>query len=170
MKVFNNIEEMRLYYNKTTDTYEFIDDDTDNRLDIGLTFDLSCNSNIIARDIKARNIKAYNLKARDIKAENIYTWDTQARDIKADDIDTWDLRAWDIRAKNIRAWDLRANNLLARDINARDIKAESINAKNIVFYAMCAACRKFECESIKGEREKAKYFCLDSEVKIKGAE
>ena len=72
----------------------------------------------------------------------------KARDIKARDIKAWDIKAWDINACDIKAC----------DINARDIKA-----RDIVFWAICIATKTLTCKSITGERNNAKYLCLDSE-------
>lgn len=52
MKVFNSLEEMKLYYNEKINTYEFIEN---NRLiDIKIDFDLNMECNI-----KANNISFY---------------------------------------------------------------------------------------------------------------
>ena len=131
MKIFNNLEEMKPYYNEETNTYEFIEN---NRLiDVKIDFDLNIGCNINARDFISRNIKARNIRARDINSDNI--------------------NAWDIKAKYIIA---------------RDISAENINANNILYYSVCYASSEFVCNSIKGTRPNSKYFCLDSEIVIKG--
>ena len=54
----------------------------------------------------------------------------------------------------------------ACDINACDIKACDINACDIVFYAICIATNTLICKSIIGERNNAKYLCLDSKPVI----
>ena len=141
MKVFNNLEEMKPYYNEETNTYEFIEN---NRLiDIKIDFDLNIECNINADDITARNINAWDIKAWDIKARGI-----KARDIKACDINAWNINSGDITAC---------------DINALDIKAN-----NISFHAVCFAYKTFVCNTIIGRRENSKHFCLDSEIVIKG--
>ena len=57
MKVFNSLEEMKLYYNEKINIYEFIEN---NRLiDIKIDFDLNMECNIKARNIKANNISFY---------------------------------------------------------------------------------------------------------------
>ena len=85
MKVFNSLEEMKLYYNEKINTYEFIEN---NRLiDIKIDFDLNMECNI-----KARNIKAWNIKA-------------------SDDINACDINAWDIKARNINSGNIKANNI-----------------------------------------------------------
>ncbi len=141
---FNSIEEIKKYYNKNTNTYEFIEDGI--LLDVEFAFDLEINGNIKARDIKAQDIKAWDINARNIKA----------RDIKAEDINARDINALDINARDIKA----------RDINALDINAWDINAYDITYYAVCFAYQNIECSSIKGRRVNAKHFVLDGEIKI----
>ena len=53
---------------------------------------------------------------------------------------------------------------ITANINARDI-----NAWDIVFYAICVARQTLVCKSITGERNNAKYLCLDFEPVIKQA-
>ena len=89
MKVFNNLEEMKPYYNEETNTYIFSEN---NRLiDIKIDFDLNIECNINARninalDIKARDIQALYIKALDIKARNIKALDIKACNINANKI------------------------------------------------------------------------------------
>ena len=91
-------------------------------------------------------------------------------DIKVNgDINAWDIKAMNIKAMNINAMDIKAWDVNARDIKAIDIKAWNIDAWDISFYAVAFACESFQCKSISGHRENSKYFCLDSEVVIKGA-
>lgn len=79
MKVFNNLEEMKPYYNEETNTYIFSEN---NRLiDIKIDFDLNIECNINARNINALDIKAHNIFARDIQAGNINAWDINANNI-----------------------------------------------------------------------------------------
>ena len=131
---------MKPYYNKETNTYEFIEN---NRLiDVKIDFGLNIECNINARDIQAQDIDALDISAWDIKARNI--------------------RARDINADNINAWDIKAKYIIARDISA-----ENINANNILYDSVCYARSKFVCNSIKGTRKNSKYFCLDSDVVIK---
>ena len=86
MKTFNNIEEMKHYYNKQTNTYDFIEDNE--LIDVEFTFELTINANINACDINALDINA-----RDINAENINAWDIKARNINALDINARDIKA-----------------------------------------------------------------------------
>ena len=73
-----------------------------------------------------------------------------------------------INAGDIKAHDIKARNINARDIDAGNIKAHNINANNIRYNSVCCAESKFICNSIKGTRKNSKYFCLDSDVVIKG--
>ena len=131
MREFNNIEEMKEFYNEETN--EFKVDES-----IKINFNIDCSWDINAWDINA--------------------WDIKARDIKARDINAWDIKAWDIKARDINAW----------DINAWDIKAWDIKARDINFYEVCVAYNSFRCKSIQGAKKNSKYFCLNSDVEIKG--
>lgn len=64
MKTFHNIEEMKPYYNVTTNTYEFVKNGS--RMNVKFEFNLSVNSHIKAGDIKAFDIKALEINACDI--------------------------------------------------------------------------------------------------------
>ena len=77
------------------------------------------------------------------------------------------INAWDIIAGNINAGDINAGNINAVNINAVNITAVNINAGNISFFAVCFAYVSFVCKSITGRRKNSRYFCLDSEVKLK---
>ena len=149
MKIFNSLEEIKPFYNKNTNTFEFIE--KGEWLDIRFNFVVSVKSNIKAMNIKAMGINAWNIKASNIIASNIVAWDIKAGDINAGDIKAWDINALDIEAGNIKA----------RDINAGDIKAGDIN-----FYGVCYAYKNIKCKSIKGRQKNAKYFCLDGEVEF----
>ena len=111
-KVFNNLEELKKYYNEETNTYIFKEGEDWLNVDIQFNIEITANIN-----------------------------------------------AWDIKARDIKAW----------DINARDINAWDINAWDIVFFAICMARQTLVCDSITGERNNAKYLCLDSEPVIKQA-
>lgn len=66
---FNNLEEMKPFYNVETNTYEFIENDE--WLDVEFTFYLCVDANITARNIKALNIDAWDIDAWDIDAGDI---------------------------------------------------------------------------------------------------
>ena len=140
MRTFKNLEEMQPYQNNNTGAYVFIEDGK--MLDIEITFDLTIDENIMARDIKAQKIEAWDIKARNIEA--------------------CDIRAWNIRAQNIDVCNMRAWN-----INAGDIIALNIEARDISFYAVCVAYDKIVCNSIAGTRTNSRYFTLDGEVIIR---
>ena len=63
-KEFNNIEEMKPYYNGETNTYEFM-------CNVQFNFNVNVNANINARDINALDINARDINARDINARDI---------------------------------------------------------------------------------------------------
>jgi hypothetical protein len=174
MKIFKSLNEMQPYYNKETNTYNFAENGI--CFDVCITFDLNIYCDIYAHDINARNINARDIKAHDINARNvtayniyaqdITAWNIKARNVTAYNIKAQDINAWDINAWDINAWNIKARNINACNIDARDINACNIDARNIDFYAVCCAYETFICKAITGRRENAKYFCLDSEVKI----
>lgn len=89
MKTFNSIKELKPYYNKNTNTYEFVEDGT--RMDVEFKFNLNVVSHIYARDITAYDIKAQDIDAGNINAVNINAWYIDAVDITASDINAWDI-------------------------------------------------------------------------------
>ena len=141
---FNNLKEMKPYYNENTNTYEFIEDN--HLLDIQCKFDIHVDSNILVRNIIARNIKSLNIEAEDIKAWEINAWNINARDIKTEDIKAWEINAW--------------------NIEAGDIKAKYINARDIIFFSVCFAYEYLRCKTIEGRINNAKYFCLNREIEF----
>jgi hypothetical protein len=64
----------------------------------------------------------------------------------------------------INAGNINAKNINARNINAWDIDAMNIDAGDIIYYAACFAYSSFKCKSVRGKRNNAKHFCLDSEI------
>lgn len=140
IKEFNNLDEIKKYYDKETNTYIFEEDGKNIDLVI-FNFDLRINAHIKAYDIKACDIKAFH--------------------IQADGINAWDITAW-----NINAGDIDAFNINAVDINADDIKAKQIYARNINYYALCVAYHDIICHSIEARREYHKHFVLDGAIKV----
>lgn len=140
MIVINSTKEMAKYYNRKTNTYEFVV--SKERQDVKFTFDLRIKSNIYAGNINAWHIKAGNIDAGNIKAG----------DIKAEDIKAWDIKAGDIKAGNI---------------DADDINAGNIDADDISYYAVCVSYQNIKCKSITGRRENAKHICLDGKIILK---
>lgn len=124
---FNSIKEIKKYYNKNTNTYEFIEDGI--LLDVEFAFDLKIDENIIAQNIHALNIDVLNIDAGDINARNI-----NAFNINAWDINAWDINALNIDAFNINAWDIiyHAVCLAYRNITCSSIKGTRVNAKHFV--------------------------------------
>ena len=160
MKEFNNLKEMKPYYNKKTNTYEFM-------CDVQFNFNVSVMSNITALNITARDITALNINARhitasDINARNINVWNINSLNINARHI-----TAWDITVKNIAALNINARHITAWDITVKNIAALNINANDINYYAVCFAYYNIECTSIKGGRVNTKHFVLDGKITIK---
>ena len=148
MKIINTQEELKALIIKNKIV---IDDDLTINCDIYLL-----GINIEARDIKARDIRAWDIKARDIKARDIRAWDIKAGDIRASDIDAW----------NIRARDIEARDIYASDIEAGDIRARDIYAKDIIYDASAIATKSFVCKSIKGSKSDALHKCQDQEIQF----
>ena len=88
-KIFENLEEIKPYYNEETNTYEFVENEK--WLDVELNFDLNVDSNIHARNINACDITAWNINACDINAGNIKAYNINVCDINADYIDAWNI-------------------------------------------------------------------------------
>lgn len=80
VKEFNNIKEIKQYYDKESNTYEFKEDGEHIDL-VVFNFDLNIKANIVADDIKARDIKARNINARVINARDIIANDIDAVNI-----------------------------------------------------------------------------------------
>lgn len=139
-KEFNNIEEIKRYYDSETNTYIF--EEKGKLLDIRFNFNLDIKANIESYDIIANNIVAGNIIATKITAFEI-----TANDISADDI--------------------TATYIYANNIYAKDIKAYNIDADDILYYAVCYAYQNIACNSINGMRKNAKHFVLDGQLIIK---
>lgn len=112
-KEFNNLDEIKKYYNKETNTYIF----KENGMYIDLiifNFDLEVLSNI-----DAVNINAYDIVAFDINANNI---------------NAYDIKAFDIKACNIDARDISYNAVCFayNNIKCKSIKGRRENAKHFV--------------------------------------
>ena len=98
---------------------------------------------------------------------DIKAWNINALDIDARNIDALDIDAQDIYAQNIDARNIDARNIDALDIDAWRIYAWNIDAQDISYFSICCAAETFTVASIKGVRENAKHFCLDSEIVYK---
>ena len=122
MITIRNMLEMKEYYVKEVNTYEFNDD-------VEFLCDIYVQANIKAWHIKANIIKSYDIKAFDIKAENINTWDINARNIDVWNIDALNITANNITAKNISYFAV----CVAYDsIHCNSIKGIRKNAKHFV--------------------------------------
>ena len=136
-KVFNNLEEMKRYYDEETDTYifkendEFIDE-------IIINFDLNVESDIVACVVRATSITAKNIHAR-----NITAWEINACDIKCVNIN-----AGMIKARDIDGLHIKSMNIYARDIKAFGLISVNIYARDIVYTTMCGAYEDLKCNSI----------------------
>ena len=117
-KIFNNLDEIKKYYDEKTNTYIFKEYGMYIDL-VVFNFDLNAKSNIYARNIYARNINALNINARDI-----YVCYLNANDIKAHDISTAS-----INADNI---DYYAVCYAYENIKCNSIKGRKYNAKHFV--------------------------------------
>jgi len=122
MITINNLEEMKKYYDKQTNTYVFYDD-------VEFNIDIEVESNIKACDINAHNINAWNIEARDINARDI-----NARDINARDINARDINARDINAYNIKALDI---NYFAYCIAYYIFKCKSVSSDRVNSICKC---------------------------------
>ena len=165
MKEFNNLEEIKNYYEEKSNTYVFKENDEYIDL-VVLNFDLDVRANIEAKDIKGQDIMVQDVCVRDITAEDIESWNIMARDIKAEDVVASDMNISNIKAMDIDACDINANDIEARDIDAKDIKAANIKARDITYYALCFAYENITCRTIIGERDNHKHFVLDGSISI----
>ena len=118
VKEFNNLKEIKKYYDRKTNTYVFKEDDEYIDLVI-FNFDLDIKANIDACDINARDINAWNIESCDINAINI--------------------NAYDIIADDINAYDIKANNIIYfavcfayENIKCKSIKGRRENAEHFV--------------------------------------
>jgi hypothetical protein len=127
MKTFTSLEELKPYYNKKTNTYEFNED-------IELQFDLNVNSHIIAWDINAWDINAWDINSLDINAGNIKAKEINAGNIKAYNIKAWNIKARDIKACNINSLDISYYAVCYAYINieCKSIKGRRVNSKHFV--------------------------------------
>ena len=165
VKEFNNLEEIKKYYDEQTKTFIFQEDNY--LLDkVIFNFDLNINANIIVRDIEANNINAWNIIAKNIEANNIDVWDIKALDINACNFDANNINVKDIYADNITADDISASNIYANNIHTDNINALNIRALDINYYSLCFAYENIKCKSIKGRANNAKHFVLDGVLEI----
>ena len=155
-RVFNNLKEMKKYYDKKTNTYRFIEN---NKFidEIIINFDLNIESNI-----EAHNVRGTSITAKNIHALNISAWEINAYDIESRCIDVGVIRARDIYTSTIEAMDI-----YARDINATfGIDAINIYARDIVYTATCSAYEDFKCNSIKCGHQIPLHYSLYGKLEV----
>lgn len=84
-KEFNSLEEIQKYYDEKSNTYIF--KEKGEYIDLVVfNFNLSIEANIIAWDIKAKDINAWYITAKDINARHINAYDIDAGYINASNI------------------------------------------------------------------------------------
>ena len=156
VRVFNNLQEIKKYYNRKTNTYifkengKFIDE-------IIINFDLNIESNI-----EAHNVRGTSITAKNIHALNITAWEIKAYDIESRCIDVGVIQARDIYTSTIEAMDI-----YARDINATfGIDAINIYARDIVYMATCSAYEDFKCNSIKCGHQFPLHYSLYGKLEV----
>ena len=156
VRVFNNLQEIKKYYDEETNTYRFIEN---NKFidEIIINFDLNIESNI-----EAHNVRGTSITAKNIHALNITAWDIKAHDIESRCIDVGMIRARDIYTSTIEAMDI-----YARDINATfGIDAINIYARDIVYTATCSAYEDFKCNSIKCGHQIPLHYSLYGKLEV----
>ena len=153
-KVFNNIKEIKKYYNKETDTYSFRGKNFVGK--VILNFDLNIES----------NIEAFDISALSITAKNIQAWDITAWEINACDIDSNDINAGMIKARDIDALHIETMNIYARDIDAYRIDAVNIYARDIVYNVTCRTYEDFKCNSIKCKRSSPSHHTIYGKLEV----
>ena len=115
MKEFRDKKEIEKYYNKTTNTYNFIENGI--LLNVEFKFVLKINS-----DINAWNINAWDIDAGDINAGSI-----NAKDINAGSINAKDINALGINAGDINYW---AVCFASKSFKCKSIKGRRSNSKH----------------------------------------
>ena len=139
IKAFNNLKEIKKYYDEETNTYDFSSKKGHSIDKVILNFDLNVESDIIAYDISAPSITAKNINAWDITV-----WDMNACDIKS-----LNINAGIIKARDIKALHIKSMNIYARDIKAIGVIAVNIYARDIIYTTTCRTYEDFKCNSIK---------------------
>ena len=115
VKEFNNLKEIKKYYDRKTNTYVFKEDNKYIDL-VVFNFDLNIKSNIYAQQLEVRNINACNINAWNIRASRI-----RARDINANDINSFSIVADNI---NYFAVCFAYENIKCKSIKGRRENAE----------------------------------------------
>lgn len=126
VKEINNLDEMKKYYDKNTNTYIF--KENGDYIDLVIFhYNLKVASNIDARDIYVCNINVVNINAHNIDASDVI-----AVSIKVNNINAYDIVVCDIDAHNIDANDINTLDIKAHYIDANDIYARNIEYKKVI--------------------------------------
>ena len=154
-RIFNNLKEMKKYYDKKTNTYRFIEN---NKFidEIIINFDLNIESNIVACNISATTITAKNIRAYSITA-----WEINACNINSSIINAGVIQARDIITSSINTMDI-----YARDIKAFGLISVNIYARDIVYTATCSAYEDFKCNSIKCGHQIPLHYSLYGKLEV----
>ena len=123
VKEFNNLKEIKKYYDRKTNTYVFKEDNKYIDL-VVFNFDLNIKSNIYAQQLEVRNINACN-----INAWNVNAWNIRASRIRARDINANDINSFSIVADNINYF---AVCFAYENIKCKSIKGRRENAEHFV--------------------------------------
>ena len=133
---FNSLAEVEKYYNIKTNTYEFKEngkyiDLVIFNFDLNVEANIDARD-ILAHNMSTWNITARNIKTLDIDAWHTIIADN----IAASNINAWDIEAKTITAFDINAWDIKALDITAHDISylalcsaQRYIRCSSINGR-----------------------------------------
>ncbi|MEG2929991.1 MAG: hypothetical protein RR846_10655, partial [Oscillospiraceae bacterium] len=84
MKEFNNLDEMQAYFNKKSNTYEFIENG--DLFDVWFDFRLATDARIRAGDIRGLDIQAGDIDVGDINAMGLCCGSIKSQNIRARDI------------------------------------------------------------------------------------
>ena len=133
VKIINNIDEMRQYYNSATNTYDFQENGQPLSISI-LMSDFITKATIKAKNIYARNINcdsiiAYNIKALDTIAKNTINCNY----IMVDNLTSYKINACNILVKYLTSVEIYATGVIIADgyIKSHYLKAKSIIATKL---------------------------------------
>ena len=172
IKIFENLEEIKSYYDEKSNTYIFKENGKyidivmfrfylDVDADIDAKNINACWGGIKANDIKANDIDALHISADDINAKKIEALDINADDIDAKKIDAKNISADEVNAVNIKACNIRVNEIYARNIRVKNIKADVIR-----FDVVCYASESIKCQLIHKLTPDAKYFASKERIEF----
>ena len=178
MKVFNNFYEMEKYYDESTKTYNFIEDNK--RLDIQLNFDLSGEYKIYCNDLIAKEINIKHIECNDLKAESIYNSygactisanyiickkHLYVSNIKANNIISLYIYAKNIFCNNINCKSIEVENKIkCCNINTNSIHSNKIEINNITILNYCIAVEELKTKQITKLSDRAEVFCCKNDI------